>query len=283
MLFGKLHGDSFALPSFLCRVILAALVALAAVRCSAPALGAQETDFTPYARAADFCRGNVTRPIALSPDRKLLCFDGPMLPGQDYSIAAGLEEGGFFVVRSSGGYPQMALQLANFLEARGAIAVVYDYCLSACAEFLLIASTEAIVLRETLVAWHNTNDPHYCPRWTEARDGGPKRFEKLPCPDASGYEEAQQRFERITYPFFRRRLVQADFEMPPESIAVRKRLRDLFEAKASCPVDLLWMWHPRYYAGTIKTKVLYEKYPESQREVNALASRLPLLEVYYDP
>src|SRR5690348_4407693 len=42
---------------------------------------AEETDFSPYTRAAGYCRGDVARPIALSPDKKILCLDGPLLYG----------------------------------------------------------------------------------------------------------------------------------------------------------------------------------------------------------
>jgi hypothetical protein len=36
----------------------------------------QKTDFGPYVRAGDYCRGGVARPIALSLDKGALCLDG---------------------------------------------------------------------------------------------------------------------------------------------------------------------------------------------------------------
>ena len=162
--------------------------------------------------------------------------------------------------------------------------VVYDYCLSACARFLLIAPDQAFVLRNSLVAWHESNATQLCPVFVEARDGGPKRFEKRPCSDApEGYKLGMLAFEHAEYRFYRSRLFGFEFEMPPESVTIRRRLQRLFEVKDTCVLDLVWTWHPRYYGGVIKTKVLYEKYPDSQREVDAIASKYPFLHVIYDP
>ena len=73
-----------------------------------------------------------------------------------------------------------------------------------------------------------------------------------------------------------------DFEMPSESVIVRRPCGAFFEETGLYPVDLLWTWNPRYYAVTIKTKVTYE-YPESQDDVDAMAAKLSLRHVIYDP
>lgn len=240
-------------------------------------------DFGAYHRAADYCRGDVARPMALSPDGRILCFDGEMLRGQDYSLAAELEDGGLFVVRSGGGDVSMALPLGILLGHKHAIVVVYDYCLSACADFLLLASADAFVLRETLVAWHDFSGIHFCPALIKARDGGPQRFKKLPCPGASDeFWRSQTQIEEAAGQFHGRRILDPGLEMPPQSIAVRKRLRSLAAAR-TCPIDLLWTWHPRHYANAIKTRILYEKFPENQDALDRIASKLPFLHVFYDP
>ena len=56
----------------------------------------------------------------------------------------------------------------------------------------------------------------------------------------------------------------------------------MFEGTGTNP-NVLWTWHPRYYAGSIKTKIVYEAYPASQDEVDAMASKLGLPRVLYDP
>jgi hypothetical protein len=145
---------------------------------------AQQPDFSIYARAVEFCRGKVKRPMAFDLDKRVLCFDGLLIPEQDISLAKALEENGLFVVRSPGGDIGTAIALADLLLERRATVVVYDYCLSACASYPLMASTKAFVLKDTLVAWHYTIDPFWCPSLVVPKDGGPKRLEKSPCSDA---------------------------------------------------------------------------------------------------
>jgi hypothetical protein len=247
---------------------------------------AEGADFGFYARAADYCRGDVPRPMALSADKKIFCFDGPLERNLDFSVIKGFPEGGLFVVRSEGGYPSVTRPLADYLQSQRATVVVYDYCLSACALYLLLASEQTIVLRNSLVAWHYTDDARYCPDWIEAHDGGPKRFQKVPCRDSSrDFENDDVAFGHADYRFFKSRLVDREFSMPPESVLVRERLRKLIDGSATCPIELAWMWHPRYFAATFKTKVEFEKYPADQQEVDALALKLRLLFglVMYDP
>ena len=64
---------------------------------------AQETDFSPYARAAEYCRGDVARPIALSQDKRVLCLDGVITSDLNVAVAADLADHGVAVVRSSRG------------------------------------------------------------------------------------------------------------------------------------------------------------------------------------
>lgn len=89
-----------------------------------------------YARAVEHCRGRVKRPMALDLDKRVLCFDGEILPEQNFALANSLAQGGLFVVRSFGGYAPPAAKLAEALRERDATIVVYDYCLSACASYL---------------------------------------------------------------------------------------------------------------------------------------------------
>jgi hypothetical protein len=247
-------------------------------------LHAAETDFSRYTRAADYCRGNVPRPMALSPDKRILCFDGSTWRGLDYSLAASLEKGGLFVVRSPGGDAVTAMNLANVLNSRYAVIVVYDYCLSACADALLFASDETFVLRDAIVAWHDTVGVYACPFMADARDHGPKRLEKTACSDAPAeYRELESWVKRVFFQFFVTRIIDPDFEMPPESVTMRHRLRSMFEGTGTYPDNLLWTWNPRYYPNEIRPKVVYERYPESEDEFDAMMTRFPWIHVIYDP
>jgi hypothetical protein len=90
----------------------------------------------------------------LSPDKQVLCFTGAISENMDVSLANDLKDDGLFVVRSLGGYPGPAVALSDIIRDRHATVVVYDYCFSACAGFLLVASYHTYVLKGTLVAWH---------------------------------------------------------------------------------------------------------------------------------
>ncbi len=261
----------------------AALCALVVAGLGPAPTCAEATDFGVYARAVEFCRGTVKRPMALDLDKRVLCFDGEILQNQDISPVNGLVENGLFVVRSVGGESRTAMVLADLLRDRHATVIVYDYCFSACASYLLVASAEAFVLKDSLVAWHNTMAP-LCPSLEVSKDGGPRRLEKLPCSDSPleyqrGWDGVLRRIEQ----FFKARAVDPPLEWPPESFTIRKILRSLFEETGTYP-EVLWTWNPRYHASTLKTRIVYEAYPNSQDEVNVMASKLsPRLRILYDP
>jgi hypothetical protein len=236
-----------------------------------------------YARAVEHCRGNVKRPMALDLDKRVLCFDGQIFPELDVSLANRLEDGGLFVVRNFGGDQLSAIRLAEALRERHATVVVYDYCLSACASFLLVASTKAYVLKNTLVAWHNPTGAYLCPSLEQAKDRGPRRLEKNTCSDApAGYRSVYEYAKALDKWFYKTRAVAPPFENPPQSVIVRWILQNKFGERGEYPSNLLWTWNPRYYASKIKTKIIYEAYPQSQDEVDALAKWLQV-RVIYDP
>jgi hypothetical protein len=247
------------------------------------ALHAGQPDFAPYARAVEFCRGIAKRPMALDLDKRVLCFDGIVRSSTvDLELAGKLSPNGLFVVRSYGGELPTAIELADLLRDRHATVVAYDYCFSACASFLLIASDEAFVMRNTLVAWHHTTMP-LCPSLEVPKDGGPLRLEKLACPDSSASEQdALEWALGLEKAFYATRVVDPLFEEPPESFTMRKILRAMFERTGTYP-DVSWTWNPRYYASALKTKITYEAYPNSQEEVDALASKLGVNRIIYDP
>ena len=113
----------------------------------------QDFDTERYHRAVEFCRSDVSRPMAFSADRKILCFDGWIAAGT--SMVADLGENGLFVVRSLGGDSTAAIAMSGLLRSRRATVVVYDHCLAACANFFFVASFQTYVLRDSLVAWNN--------------------------------------------------------------------------------------------------------------------------------
>jgi hypothetical protein len=275
---------SIGFSSLVFRIaIFITLCVLALVCWATPMAHAQQPEFGVYARAVEYCRHVLKRPMTLDPDKRVLCFDGAISPERDISLASALEEDGLFVVRSPGGDIATAIMLADLLRDRRATVVVYDYCFSACSSYLLMASTKSFVLKNTLVAWHYTLDPFWCPSLVAA-DDGPKRLEKVPCFDAPSEIKDGDKYRRsMNYKFYDGRAVDPMFSDPPESFAIRKVLRSMFEGTGRYP-DVSWTWNPRYYASMLKTKIVYEAYPTSQTEVDAMVSKLRLdYRVLYDP
>jgi hypothetical protein len=282
-LFAKLHGASFSLLSFWRRATIATLCAWVSLCTNAPASRAQDVDFTPYTRAADYCRSNVARPIALSVDRRVLCFDGYVSRRADLALVSKLEQGGLFVVRSYGGEDLITMEMADLLRARNAIVIVYDYCLSACASYLLIASSEAFVLKGALVAWRPVGyGPGDCIGFVEAKDKELPRLDVGKCPSGLIATREVGKLYRLKEKFLETRRASPLFEDPPQSVLTRRALLRLFDEQQNPLV--MWTWNPRYSASFVKTKIVYEAYPESQEEIDAIASRLHLVyHVIYDP
>ena len=130
------------------------VVTLGLVPCFNHCRAEQDFDRESYYRAVEYCRGDVSRPMALSPDGQILCFDGAVVRDMDVSLARSLNEGGLFVVRSPGGNEGPAIVLSDMIRERRGTVVAYDYCLSACAVFFLVASHQTFVVKGALVAWH---------------------------------------------------------------------------------------------------------------------------------
>jgi hypothetical protein len=247
------------------------------VLCSGHGRAEQDSDKESYYRAVEYCRGNVSRPMALSPDREVLCFDGDL----DVSPARGLKKNGLFVVRSLGGYSSPAVMLAEIVGGRHATVIVHDRCFSACAVSFLIASDQTYVLKGALVAWHylqETPTSPLCTFVTEPREGKPKKVQRGPC-QPGGEQGVNVRPEMAK--FFKERTID-QFDPPPDSLYVRRIIRNLYSETGVFP-NIAWTIHPRYYPILFKTKIFYEAYPQSQEEVDVMATRAGTGRVIYDP
>jgi hypothetical protein len=236
-----------------------------------------------YERAVEYCRGSVTRPIALSDDKSMLCFDGWITPNLDISLVDNLKENGLFVVRSFGGSAETGIALADRLRDKHAIVIVYDYCNSACAAYLFIATDQTVVRKNSIVVWHHIQSglPD-CFQMKTSGDESPKSFERSPCPDVPPEEQTSHwRVKILSDKFHKDRTLAPGFD-PPESSYVRRVLKNMIDATGSYP-DVAWMWNPRFYKSVLKTKVSYEAYPESQTEVDEIVARFHFRRVIYDP
>lgn len=220
------------------------------------------------ADAVKYCR-HFAGLVGLNEDKTILCFDGKITPGQEFASIPNLTDGGMFVIRSSGGSVRTAMEIANVLQDKNALVVIYDYCLSACAGFIFIASAETFVTRDTIVAWH------------------------APCSGTSikedTFAEKEKRCATIIPPseFFNRRAVDRrtrveQFVYSPQSEHTRKMVQIAYDG-AEYYGDVFWMWNPRHYNSYFKAKIAYESYPASQSEVDEIAKKLRLPNIIYDP
>jgi hypothetical protein len=241
----------------------------------------------PYESAIEYCRGNVTRPIALSDDRGILCFDGDILD-HDFSPVEKLKENVLFVVRSPGGHIENAIALARLVRDRNAIVVVYDYCVSACAVYLFIATDQTAVRKDTLVTWHPRSSglPDRF-EWKSAGDDGPRALRTSLCDSVPGeYQKYYRKAEALSEDFLRERTLALDMFGdgldPPQSNHVRRMLKNMLDGTGAFP-GVAWMWNPRFYKNVLKTKITYESYPESQAEVDEIVARFGFRPVVFDP
>jgi hypothetical protein len=221
--------------------------------------------------------------MSLSPDNRVLCFDGWVDDGMDLRLARELADHGLFVVRSLGGSIATSIALADLLRDHQAIVVIYDYCLSACASYFLMASNQTYVLKDSLVAWRNSvSGLDNCTSLKAPTDGGPKKLQPIPCPDISSESRAKHKAIMFSVNrFYSERTFGLPFDPPPESLHIRRVLANLYEQTGVNP-NVAWTLNPRYHT-TFRTKIDYESYPENQEEVDALVVRLHLGKVIYDP
>lgn len=242
-----------------------------------------EADWSLYHLAVEYCRGPLQRPIASGPDRRIVCFDGWIDSGMDLSAIHDLQDGGLFVVRSFGGHAATAMTMSWLLRDRHATVIVYDYCMSACAGFLLIASDQAYVTGESIVAWRVVDDPQTeCVSVGDADDRRGKRLRRISCPESSPEQEQKTKTAiRAERAFYADRAAKPEFEGPPDSPYTRRTVKNLYDQFGTYR-RVAWMLNPRYHVF-LKTKIIYEAYPGHQEEVDALAARHRLGTVIHDP
>jgi hypothetical protein len=258
------------------------------------ALQPAHSAFDEISSVANHCLDNKNS-IKLSQDRTVLCFDGEIRPDRDTSAFDQLKQDGFFVVRSPGGYGLTAMKLANTLREKNATIVIYDYCLSACANYFLIASSKTYVLKNAIVAWH----------------GGPRKIDCSP----SGLEHLRKYFaenlERLRTEYKERYPQGPESVLSPEWICEENELLSLFFRQRGIDDrhiygpqtpytkkfvnvavkqvinkrSAFWMWNPRNYGDYFKSLITFEAYPDSQDEVDEILTRSGFGSgrVFYDP
>ncbi|WFU35652.1 hypothetical protein QA635_15085 [Bradyrhizobium brasilense] len=122
--------------------------------------------------------------------------------------------------------------MSNLLGGRHATVVVYDYCLAGCANYLLIASDQAYVLKGALVAWdYESTDPAlpFCSRYASVRmPSGEFRLQRGSCQPMPEKEADWRRVVLAQNKFFKQRVIDPLFEAPPDNRYLRKVRKNLY-------------------------------------------------------
>lgn len=220
----------------------------------------------------DLCR-HFPSSIKLSDDQRILCFDGAIAQDQNLSVLHRLKQDGIFVMRSPGGYAREAMTLSNILREKAATVLLYDYCLSACANYVLVATNKTYVTKDTVVAWHGGP---WSPDESQCSDSGREQLRRSYA-DRYGAEGA--RFADVTCQtgtlsrsFFKDRQIDDRHIYKPQT-EYTKKMMSLALKETDDPRSVFWMWNPINYRDYFKSRIVFEKYPENQSEVNDLLSR----------
>ncbi len=248
------------------------------------------SELNEFSSAANYCL-NYRNSTKLSDDRTVLCFDGPIIPDRDTTAFLDLKQGGFFVMRSPGGYGPLAVELSNTLREKNATVILYDYCLSACANYFLVASSKTYVLKNTVVAWHGGPPKIDC-----SADG----MERLltyyreylrgwQLTDGQLSPDLVCKYSDLVKAFFMQRGIDDRHIYEPQT-AYTKKMVSLVAKGAIDTRRIFWMWHPQNYRDHFGSKITYESYPKNQDDVDDIVRRLQTnarlllgIRVFYDP
>lgn len=239
-------------------------------------------EWDKFSFATTYC-SNFRNAIKLSEDSTILCFDGPITSDRDVTAFYELKQNGFFVVRSPGGFAPVGIILSNILLEKNATVVVYDYCLSACANYFLIASLQTYVTKNTIVAWHGGPSKIYCgaddlERVRKHYRDSPTIY-GLPAPPP----ELVCKTGELSDAFFKQRGIDERHIHKPQT-PYTKKMFDMAVRETANKRIIFWMWNPQNYGDYFKSKITYESYPSSQDDVDEIIMRLRLgVRVFYDP
>lgn len=225
-------------------------------------------------RAARYC-AHYENSVELSDDGAILCFDGPIGAELPMERIEKLHDHGIFVIRSPGGYAPQAMQMAEALLEKGATVVIHDYCLSACANYILVATGKTYVLKSSVVAWHGGLKGANCDRFLREEDQSLFHF----------YIESHCKDITLQTLFFQKRGIQNRYIFSPQTTYTRMMVNTAAKTRGRRS-DIFWMWNPQNYGDHFKDRVVYEQYPVSQFEVDRIMNRFHLGtpgQVIYDP
>ena len=258
------------MPNPFASVVIRAAAILAVLCIQSSAVLARDDDIS---RAVSTCASHANS-IWLREDETILCFDSRIAQVPTDQIQK-LKDHGFFVVRSPGGYPAPAMAIADILLEKDATVIVHDYCLSACANYILVATKRTYVVTHSVVAWHGGPGNARCGDTSPYGEIGFSRYLPASCKDVA-----------LQTLFFAKRGIEPRYVFSPQTTYTRMMFHTLMKVLAK-KSEILWMWNPGNYGDHFKGRVVYEQYPGSQYEVDRITDRFFHLaapgQIIFDP
>jgi hypothetical protein len=230
------------------------------------------------ATARDYC-ASTQHSILLNANRTVLCFDGVIDEDLDVGIFNNLKEHGLFVIRSPGGDRDVAERFSNILRAKDATVVLYDYCFSACANYVLIATDRTYVTKGTIIAWHTHTKTSKWHWETDCRgyyDPSSQRFR-----DHSTWGRHRD-CTGMPSKFFADRQIQQRHIYVPPTLHTRKMVSAAINQTLD-KYSVFWMWHPKNQGDYFKSRITYEAYPTEDEVAAFVTRRSGQLRIIYDP
>jgi hypothetical protein len=225
------------------------------------------------ARAVDHCATQGPNPEGqagrLSEDGSILCFDGAIDDKLELAPLLKLQDSGFFVVRSVGGYGSTAMQIASGLFEKNATVVIRDYCLSACANYIFVATNQTYVLGNAIVAWHGG-----IADCADAETAAALRRIYRPCSSFYLVNSSRE--------FFAKRGIGPRYTfMPPTRYT--KQMSYVALQGAAEKRSVFWMWHPKNHGDYFKGRITYESYPDEDAVYTFMRRSRGHGRIIYDP
>ena len=254
-----------------CRTALASLIPAVVFSLSCLPAHSAEVDVPALVAACDGHRNGAW----LSADKNVLCFDGEITLETPLKPFRVLNSGGTLVVRCRGGLTVVAMQIADILLEKNATVVIHDYCLSACANALFVATHETHVAEGAIVAWDGKEKYAGCVEIVAAgmrqQQAGARRDQQI-----ARLMELCGR-SGVVSGFYRKRDISDDFAARPQTAYSRKMLhamkRDAYDVRG-----IFWTWHPDNFGRFFKSKIVFRSFPDQE----AVEGRLRHA-VIYDP
>lgn len=214
----------------------------------------------------------------LSEDQSLFCYDGLIRSDIKKDLVHDLKRRGLFVIRSVGGDVATAIDMANILKDKDATIVLYDYCLSSCANYLFVASSTTFVMKDTIVAWHGGPPKNIAGCITSAQEREERGIKRLVMSSPAGPVcDAVRR----SISFFK------DRDLDDRHIYFPQTQETTYSFRLIARIDksrrnVFWMWNPIHHGNYFRGRIHYDGYPESQKKVDKIvsAAHLPVRVIY---